>query len=299
MNDLNPFPDMKILINSINRDLEKTFLSKIPFVIPKSYPMTLGYHSNLQIRLAQTKREIKQAQKLRYKIFYKEMGAIADLKSMLKQRDIDAYDEYCDHLLIVDTKYPRKRFPGTPQYYKEKIVGTYRLLRQDVAEKFCGFYSSQEFPVQELIDRHPDKKFLELGRSCVDPEYRDKRTIELLWRGISWYIDECKIDVLIGCASLEGRDPDKHNEVLSFLYQNAQVKTEWQITNKGNMNILSDIDTKRALHNLPTLIKGYMRCGARFGGDYVIDHQFNTVDVFVVLPVKDITPKYREHFSIN
>lgn len=296
------FPDFKYMINTLNRDIEKSIFGKIPFLLPKSYPVVLGRLGDLEIRLAQTKKDIKQAQKLRYKIFYKEMGAVADLKSMLNQKDMDPYDDYCDHLLVVDTKFPKKKIPGTEQKYKEKIVGTYRLLLQDVAKKHVGFYSQQEFDVESLIQRHPDKRFLELGRSCVDSAYRDKRTIELLWRGIWWYVREMKVDAMFGCASFEGTDIEQHKQSLAFIHDNAMAKDEWQATAHHNCYFREDYpltDNKAALNSLPTLIKGYMRCGARFGTGAVIDRQFNTIDVLVVLPVSDITPKYREHFTIQ
>ena len=299
----NVFPDFKYMINALNRDIEKTALGKIPFVLPKSYTVTLGRVGNLEIRLAQTRKEIKQAQKLRYRIFYKEMGAVADLKSMMAQRDIDPYDDYCDHLLVIDTKYPRKKIPGIKQLYKEKVVGTYRLLPQHVADKHVGFYSQTEFDVESLIQRHPGKRFLELGRSCVDPAYRDKRTIELLWRGIWWYVQDQKIDAMFGCASFEGKDPHQHTTALSFIHDSAIAADEWQASPHTNYFFREDhadeLDSKTAMNSLPTLIKGYMRCGARFSPGAVIDHQFNTVDVLVVLPVADIRPKYREHFTIN
>jgi len=298
MTELQVFPDFKHLINALNRDI----VEKIPFMPSHSYPVMLGRVGNLEIRLAQSKKEIKQAQKLRYRIFYKEMGAIADLKSMLAQRDMDPYDDYCDHLLVVDTKFPRKKVPGVKQLYKEKVVGTYRLLPQHIADKHVGFYSQSEFDVAGLIQRHPGKRFLELGRSCVDPAYRDKRTIELLWKGIWWYVKEQKIDAMFGCASFEGKDPKDHAQSLSFLRDNARADDLWQASAHNNCFTEEDrvsYDSKEALNDLPTLIKGYMRCGARFGSDAVIDQQFNTVDVLVVLPVEDIRPKYREHFTIH
>jgi L-ornithine Nalpha-acyltransferase len=297
------FPDFKFMINALNRDLEKSIFGKIPFVIPKSYTVVLGRLGNLEIRLAQTQKEIKQAQKLRYRIFYKEQGAIATLEAMMKQRDIDPYDAYCDHLLVVDTKYPRKKVPGVKQLYKEKVVGTYRLLPQHIALQHSGFYSQAEFDVDALIQRHPGKRFLELGRSCVDSAYRDKRTIELLWRGIWWYVQELKIDALFGCASFAGTDVKKLSAQLTFLQDAASAAPEWQTqahhSDFGTADRVTGYDAKQVLHQLPTLIKGYMRCGARFGTGAVIDREFNTTDVLVVLPVSDITPRYREHFTMQ
>jgi putative hemolysin len=300
---MQPFPDFKFMINALNRDLENSVFAHIPFAIPKSYPVALGRIGDLEIRLAQTNKEIKQAQKLRYRIFYKEQGAIATLQAMMTQSDTDPYDAYCDHLLVVDTKYPRKKVPGVKQLYKERVVGTYRLLRQDIADKHVGFYSQAEFDVDSLIQRHPGKRFLELGRSCVDTAYRDKRTIELLWRGIWWYVTEHKIDAMFGCASFEGTNIRSLSAQLAFLQDKASAASEWQTSAHHTDFHYEDhtdvLDNKKIMHQLPTLIKGYMRCGARFGTGAVIDYSFNTTDVLVVLPVTDITPRYREHFTMQ
>jgi len=133
-------------------------------------PATLGRLGELEVRLARTSAEIRQAQKLRYEVFYKEMSAVADATAYIARRDIDLFDAVCDHLLVIDH--------GARQVRKAPaIVGTYRLLRQDVAERTGGFYSAGEFDVGSLLARHRDLKFLELGRSCVQPPYRNKRTV--------------------------------------------------------------------------------------------------------------------------
>lgn len=255
----------------------------------------LGKSGTLEVRLARSFKDIKKAQKLRYKIFYESLSATADLESRLKQRDIDPFDTICDHLLVIDTAAKDKTKP--------RVVGTYRLLRQELAESHGGFYSAQEFDLGPLFARHKNLRFLELGRSCVAPDYRDKRTVELLWHGIWAYVREHKIDALFGCASFSGSNPSQHQLALSFLHHHAQAKPEWQARASANRAVpldllpIEDIDMKAALQTMPPLIKAYMRVGARFSKEAVIDYQFNTVDVLVMLPVADIHPKYVGYFG--
>ena len=163
-------------------------------------PKVLAESGALEVRLATTKREIRRAQKLRFQVFFEEGGAKADPTAQLIRRDVCRFDAVCDHLIVVDKALPR--FDGSPT-----VVGAYRLLRQEVAEANFGFYSAAEYCVGEMIQRHPDKRFLELGRSCVAAGYRSKRTLELLWRGIWTYALHHRIDVMFGCASFPGIDP--------------------------------------------------------------------------------------------
>jgi len=252
----------------------------------------------LEVRLASTKKEIRKAQRLRFKVFFKEGGALADAKTALTRRDGDRFDKHCDHLIVIDHA-ARNRFGKT----KPKVVGAYRLLRSDVAFAKCGFYSSDEYNISELILRHPHKRFLELGRSCVLSAYRGKRTIDLLWRGILAYIRHHDIDVLMGCASFEGANAFAHAMALSYLAHYASASAEWRVRARERrhvpMEILSreSVDQRRALAGLPPLVKGYLRVGAMFGDGAVIDRKFNTVDVFVVMPVRLMDARYLEHFG--
>jgi len=258
----------------------------------------LGRLGSLEVRLARKAAEVRRAQKLRYRVFYQEMSAIADAGTMLARRDIDGFDAISDHLLVVDhavrdTKLPRGL----------NVVGTYRMLRQSVAEQHGGFYSAGEFDVDDLVSRHPTLKFLEVGRSCVLAPYRNKRTVELLWHGIWTYVLRHGFDVMIGCASLDGTDPDRIALELAFLHHYASAPTAWRAAawpqRFVNMNRMpkSAVDPKAALRLLPPLIKGYLRLGAFVGEGAVIDRQFGTTDVLIVLPVATISSRYIEHFG--
>jgi len=260
-------------------------------------PQTLGRIGSLEVCLARTAGDVKRAQKLRYKVFYEEMSAIPDTISLISGRDRDAFDPICDHLLVIDHDAPRSP-TGKP-----RIVGTYRLLRQAVAERNGGFYTASEFDIAPLLAAHPGRRFLELGRSCVLAPYRNKRTVELLWHGIWTYVLHHGIDVMFGCASLEGTDPSRLALPLSFLHHNAGAAGEWGVKALPERHVGMDrlakgaVDLKLALHALPPLLKGYVRLGAMIGDGAVVDHQFGTTDVLVILPVEKINPRYIGHFG--
>lgn len=259
----------------------------------------LGRIGSLEVRLATRAAEIRRAQKLRYKVFYEEMSAVPQGAAVLSRRDVDHFDYLCDHLLVLDHAVEQKPFRRT----KPKVVGTYRLLRQEVADRHGGFYTSGEYDITPMLRAHPNQRFLELGRSCVLKPYRNKRTVELLWHGIWAYVLHYGIDVMIGCASLEGTNPQDLALPLSFLHHYASAPPEWQAQavpeRFSAMDLLPKeaIDPKAALQALPPLIKGYLRLGATFGTGAVIDQQFGTTDVLVILPVSAISPRYIDHFG--
>lgn len=255
----------------------------------------LGRIGSLEARLARDEAEVTAAQEIRYRVFYEELGARSNRAQALDRRDADRYDPVCDHILVFD-----QALPG-PE--RERIVGTYRVLNQEGAALAGGFYSEDEFDVATLISRHPRKRFLELGRSCVLPRYRSKRTIEALWQAIWAYVLHHDIDVMAGCASFHGRIPAAHAESLSFLTQNFPTAPEYAVRALPWRYVGMDlvpaeaIKAKSAFSRMPPLIKGYVRIGARIGDGCVIDHDFETVDVFVVLPVKEIQQRYITYYS--
>ncbi len=261
---------------------------------------SLGRIGSLEVRLAQTAAEVRQAQKLRYRIFYQEGSAVPNPARLLARRDIDGYDAICDHLLVVDHAACDRGALNCPA-----VVGTYRLLRQPLAEEYGGFYTAGEFDINLLVARHSGMQFLELGRSCVLAPYRNKRTVELLWHGIHAYILQNRCDVMFGCASLEGTDPKRLALSLSFLHHYARAPEPWRAQALPErfveMNRMSKeaIDPKDALRALPPLIKGYLRLGAYIGEGAVVDYEFGTTDVLIVLPVAAIKRRYLHHFDLN
>jgi putative hemolysin len=259
---------------------------------------TLGRIGSLEVRLARGPREIWRAQRLRYRVFYQEMSAKPDVVARVFRRDADRFDAACDHLLVIDHD-ARGRFGGI----KPKVVGTYRLMRQSAAERLGGFYTQSEFDLAPLLARHPGQRFLELGRSCVLKPYRTKRTVELLWSGIWAYLQHHRIDAMFGCASFDGTDPDALALPLSFLHHQARSQGEWSARAHAEHYVGMDrlsaemVDAKLALKRMPPLIKGYLRLGARFGTGAVIDRQFGTTDVLVVLPVSAIDKRYADYYG--
>jgi putative hemolysin len=253
---------------------------------------------SLEMRLARDSRDLREAQRLRFRVFYEEMSALANPVSAILRRDADRFDRVCDHLIVVDQSHRLHQPMGGP-----KVVGTYRLLRQEMAQETLGFYTSGEYDLAPLLAAHREMRFLELGRSCVLASHRDKRTLELLWRGIHAYVRHHRVDVMIGCASLEGTDPGALAEPLSFLHHYAPCPAGWKVQARPEryvpMNLVAreELDAKAALRSLPPLIKGYLRLGARFGDGAVIDRRFGTTDVFVLLRTSEIAVRYRDHFG--
>jgi putative hemolysin len=274
-----------------------TLKTEPPKPVSASERQVLGQLGQLQVRLAFSENEILAAQRVRFSVFHNEFGASLDDICMQLERDQDLFDAHCDHLIVLDT--------GLPGEESEQIVGTYRLMRQQHAAKAGGYYSADEFAVASLMARHSDRNFLELGRSCVLPAYRGKRTIELLWQGIWAYTRQNNIDVMIGCASFAGTIPAQHAEALTFLNTHAKTQPEWHIAPLPGRHVCMDlmpaeaIDLKSAINKLPPLIKGYLRLGAAYGDGAVIDPIFKTIDVMVVLPVEHIKQRYKSHYGEN
>lgn len=262
---------------------------------------TLGQLGPLEVRLARTASEVRKAQNIRYRVFYEEMAAIPDINALATHRDMDSYDPICDHMLVLDHEVAPKAF----RRKKPRVVGTYRLLRQEIADMNGGFYTSGEYDIQPVLDSHTNLRFLELGRSCVLKPYRNKRTVELLWHGVWSYVLMHNIDVMIGCASLEGTDPERLATPLSFLHHNCLAPEEWRVKalpeRYTSMNRMPKeaVDARAALHALPPLIKGYLRLGAFVGDGAVVDHQFNTTDVLIVLPVAGISTRYINYYGAD
>lgn len=245
----------------------------------------------LQVRVAETAEEVDAAQLLRYRVFYEEMSAKPSPEVARRRRDVDRYDEFADHLLVIDTQLP----------WPDAVVGTYRLIRRHAAEKAGGFYSAAEYDITKLV-AHPGP-ILELGRSCVDAKHRDRHTMQLMWRGVTTYVLGHQIDFMFGCASLPGIDPKAMALPLSYLYYNhlapEHIRPVALPDRYVDMRLLEKeaVDAKKAMRLLPPIIKGYLRLGGYVGDGAVIDPEFNTVDVAVVVQTDRVTGKYIKHYT--
>lgn len=255
----------------------------------------------LILRLAAGPREVQACQELRYRVFYEELAAVADSAAARQRIDADRFDGFCDHLVVIRAAPAASADPI--MLSDGELVGTYRLLRQPVANRHGGFYTQDEFDIAPMLAAHPNLQFLELGRSCVLKPYRTKPVVELLWQGIWDYVRVHGVDVMFGCASLEGTNPQAHAAALSFLATHAVAPPQWQVKARAERRIemhhagSQALDPKAALRALPPLIKGYLRLGCYIGDGAVIDRQFNTTDVLIILPVSAIDPRYFAHFG--
>ncbi|RFD19971.1 GNAT family N-acetyltransferase [Komagataeibacter melaceti] len=271
--------------------IEKTIQSLSTLDLERNgFPELRG--GNLGVRIAATEEERDAAQALRYRVFYEEMGARPDSRTARLQRDVDEFDDYADHLLVIDHAISSGA---------KGVVGTYRLMQGDAAKKLGRFYSSSEYDISPLTE-FPGR-LLEVGRSCVDREYRGRAAMQLLWRGIASYIFLHRIDVLFGCASLPGTDPDALSDELTYLYHNHLAPPALRVRALAERRVemlRSDpqlIDHRRSLARLPPLIKGYLRLGGYVGDGAVIDAQFNTTDVAVLVKSELLADKYYRHYE--
>jgi L-ornithine Nalpha-acyltransferase len=254
----------------------------------------------LEVRVAVTPEEVDAAQALRYRVFYEEMGAVPLPEALAERRDRDSFDPFCDHLIILD--HAKGEGP-------EAVVGTYRLLRRAGAVKHGSFYTQSEFDIAPLI-AFPGE-ILELGRSCVDAAHRTRPTMQLLWRGIADYVLHHDIKLMFGCASLPGTDPVQLAPALSYLYHYhlapEQLRARALPERYVEMNLLpanevdadaaiAQIDVRATIAALPPLIKGYLRLGGMVGEGAVIDHQFNTTDICLIVVTDSVTDKYSKHY---
>lgn len=270
--------------------------------IPKIPIIESSRLGSLEVRLAASAEEIDAAQALRYHVFYEEMGATPSPEMAARKHDFDEFDEHCDHLLVID--HDRKD--------KNKVIGTYRLIRREAAQKCGGFYSRHEYDVTPLLD-YPGE-VLELGRSCIDAEYRTGQVMQTLWKGLTAYVFKYDVRLMFGCASFPGIDPKAHALPLSYLYYHhlapPALRAKALPDRYVDMSLLpreafdpnaafNDIklDPRTGSNSLPPLIKGYIRVGGFVGDGAVIDYQWNSVDVFIIVKTDLITSRYIKHYE--
>lgn len=247
---------------------------------------------NLGVRLARDAAEIDAVQALRYRVFYEEMGAHADAATAASRRDRDDFDAVADHLLVLD----HDKGDGA-----EAVVATYRLIRRAAAAKLGRWYSAAEYDISRILAM--EGEVLECGRSCVDAAYRTRGTLQLLWSGIAAYVFKNRVAILFGCASLPGTDLDALADQLTYLaskHMAPEAIRPRALPDRYVEMMRKDpatVDAKRTLVGLPPLIKGYLRLGGFVGEGAVIDPQFNTTDVAVMVKTDLITEKYSKHYQ--
>ncbi len=230
------------------------------------------------MNLARTEGEVREAQKLRYRVFVEEMGAKVPLTA--DRLDEDKYDRYCEHLLVRDTA-------------SNEVVGTYRILSPEQAKMAGGYYSEGEFDLSRLNNLRDN--MVEVGRSCVHPDYRGGGVITLLWAGMAQYMLKHNYAYLIGCASISMVDGG-HNasNIYNKIKADSMCPPEWRVFPNCALPYAALEDNTCEL--LPPLVKGYLRLGAYVCGDPAWDPDFNTADLLVLLPMSRINKRYAKHF---
>lgn len=245
------------------------------------------------VRLARGDCEIRSAQRLRYQVFYEEMGAQANPWKLSERRDADCFDRICDHLLVIDNH-------ETDEWGAPRIAGTYRLTRRQALAPNQNFYTESEFDLAQ-VKSYPGE-ILELSRSCVHPDYRNRAVLDMLWRGLGAYVAEHRIDIMFGCASFPGTDPDAAADALSYLHSHHLAPEALRpVAHPGQFvemrrSCESALDRRRALRQMPPLIRGYIGAGAMVGDGAVIDKSFNTVDVCVMVMMGELSASYANRY---
>ena len=239
------------------------------------------------VRLARDSNDLKAAQHLRYKVFVQELGSDGDMVDHAEQLEQDRFDPYFDHLLLID--------PARGDAIRDQVVGVYRLLNEEGADKIGQFYSEDEYDLTVL--RQSGRKLLELGRSCLHPDYRGGMGMYHMWSALSDYVAERGIEVLFGTASFHGTDIDALAAPLSLLHhrhlapEGLRVRTREEAFQSMDLIPEDQLDRPAAMRAVPALIKGYLRLGGFVGEGAFVDHAFNTTDVCLILDTRQMSDK--------
>lgn len=249
------------------------------------------------VRLARNKEERRKVRMLRYDVFVEEEGASVSEEQKSLREEYDSFDKFADYMIVL---------------HKDQIVGTYRIIDRDSAEKMGGFYTETEYNISKI--KKMNGNIAEMSRACVSKEYRDNGLVmRMLWAGLGEYVAKRKIIALFGVASWAGKNPVDSAQAISYLYYNHLSPLKLRATVLSNkfvegvnpklsqMNILPEVfvDKDSAFKQMTPLIKGYVRLGASFGKGVFLDTAFNSYDVFVILQTKKIAANYQKHFTGN
>jgi putative hemolysin len=246
------------------------------------------------VRLAESDEDVAAAQRLRYRVFVEEMGAHPSPEDAAVRRERDRYDPYFEHLLLIDNE-------ADDPDVERGVVGAYRLLRGRKAREGIGFYGTSEYDLK-LLETYP-RECVELGRSCIDVGHRGGSGMHLLWSGLGQYLGEHDIAIMFGVASFHGTDPAEIAQALSYLHHNHLAPADLRVTarpaNRVEMDILppEQVDKLEAMRQIPALIKAYIRLGGIVGEGAYIDHDFNTVDVCLLVDAARMVARYRKFYT--
>jgi putative hemolysin len=247
--------------------------------------------STLTVGIAQTSDDVTQVLRLRYRIFVEELGGDGPLVDHRNRLERDRFDDHATHLLLRDLSLPKET----------QVVGVYRLLTTDGAQAAGQFYCEDEYDLSLL--KHSGKRLLELGRSCLHPDYRGGVGMMHLWRALSDFVTENNIDIIFGVASFHGTDLTALAAPLSLLHHRHLAPPALRVTAQGataqpmDLVQVDAIDRIAALRSTPALIKAYLRLGGMVGEGAFIDHAFNTTDICMILPTDDISTSQRNIYA--
>jgi len=232
----------------------------------------------LECFIAESEVLIKEAQALRFRVFAKEMGAKLETES--EGLDYDEFDSYCDHLVVYDNQH-------------KKIVGYTRLLSQQKADQLGRFYSQSEFNLDQVLTL--PGRFLEIGRTCVDPDYRGGAVLTTLWTALVQFALEGQFNYLLGCASIT---PGPSGFAVDAVYRNIDLKNIAPATIQVSPKIPvpRDLRCERDESGIPPLLKAYFRFGAVVCGEPCWDEDFNCMDLFILLPLDQLQERYSKHY---
>ncbi|MEZ5535673.1 MAG: GNAT family N-acyltransferase [Thiolinea sp.] len=246
-----------------------------------SYPLN-GHghrHPPLSVELARTPEDVRASQLLRYQVFAREQGAT--LESGAEGLDRDYYDKYCHHLLVRETDSGR-------------VVGSTRILTTPNARDAGSFYSENEFDLSLMFPRLLGNA-IEVGRTCIDPAYRNGPGISMLWKGLSQFMEANQTHYLFGCASVSMRDGGAQAAAIMARARKENMSPEkYRVTPRVRM-----LPTVAApeVTGMPTLLRAYLKLGAWVAGEPCIDPDFNTADFFVLLDTKRLNKRYHRFFT--
>ncbi|SEP61537.1 GNAT family N-acetyltransferase [Thalassovita taeanensis] len=245
------------------------------------------------VKLAETDEELMGAQRLRYHVFVEELGGGGTMVDHVAQLERDRFDPFFDHLILLDNA-----LPGS---VADRIVGVYRVLRDDQAVAAGQFYSEDEYDLSVLKDS--GRKLLELGRSCLHPAYRGGAAMFHLWSALADYVSAHKIEILFGVASFHGTDLDRIAASLSMLHFNHLAPPDLRVRAREahfariDRVAPQDLDRRKAMLEVPALIKAYLRLGGFVGEGAYVDQAFNTTDVCLIMDTNRLNEKQKSIYS--
>ncbi len=247
------------------------------------------------MKLAESDEDIAAAQRLRYRVFVEEMKAEALPEDIALRRERDKFDQYCDHLLLIDNE-------AVYDDPLDKVIGAYRLLRGVVAKNNIGFCGDAEYDLSLIYD-YP-RETVELGRSCTDAAYRRGMAMHLLWSGLGQYMKQHRIEVMFGLASFHNTDPKSLALPLSYLYYNHLAPEDLRVRSHEEFYVKMDtisadqVERREAMKQMPALLKAYIRVGGFIGDGACVDHKFNTTDVCLLVDTSRMTERYRAFYQL-